>query len=1264
MPFAHGGAPTPSENWDDDFDFQPPSPPARSSSAVTSKSRRKLDVFGSSDLKPSAVERQKSPPKGKAVESWDDDFEYDPLDWTKDAESKNGNTGQMATPPTEDLGRALPLGTQNIDRIQPPATSRPIPQRSSSTLLSATSTTRSDQNSAQNEPTSSSSLTNPAPQSDRRDRKRSSDRLASPNSSPRINVNTTSVIARASLSDRTDLPARLPKSTQNKEGVFMRRISSVRRRISSSISMGPSSINNIMTPDTPLPVDQTPRQSSFQPISRKPERHSRAATSIDMPPPPVPISALRTSSLMNVAVRKEGNSTYVSSESALNSPEGMPFRVKTRINQDREHGDPFSGLPRATPTSVRMDRNVSAASSQDVETSSVLPSPVLVTPTQSAEMLSRSNTGIYGFHLPSPSAGSAYKMFNAAPDRRTSIRQTSESSSRSDAKYTEPMLHGRNRTQDSSDVQRTPRASRYHARPAQTAIEDCRLPAFSGDLSKLSIDDQDMRSRSASGTTVESSVGVSTDQHDSPTYINRITSRESTVEVPQSRAGLAARNAAPTASASRSGKPISSREETALDSFRFGNSTSKTASRLSSDRDVRQYPATLETITSASNADRPLASRKDRARLSLQRISSLSQRHSRKISDSWKNISGSAVGERSGMKQSQVSEPGTPVEGRTMADITIRDSRLRYSMVTVNDVMTSSQPPQDISSKDDTLGTRKSAQSGATLPLPGALHDTIFVASVPQQSQVIGAAMRSLSHNDSPTASRFKTLGTEEVGVEKVESERGLVRRSSLGDLKIPSRVVSAQRGLKEEIGAMKQFAAGIQDLKALMAQHTILRVKQKRSGFNDADLELRYASWWSLADLLVQLGETGSLSSTKGRPAMDDEDAEVKARNQRQRRITLAPGTVLPSAHLSALSMNSESLSLLGGREGPPVTDMGGSLASIPNPTMGHTSQRSLSNIWRASTGRIDFSSAQLEELRGILEKPQLPATSAALPISDSNARPIVTSRNKVNDGRKALGATASPTKTLPHQRRASKSNVTVFKDFWRAASGSQRSGGSVNLPAPVSGTGRPALPKSQTRPSLASIFRRSSSKVPTVPVATPSRFSLDRKGNQQEEHSVSSASILSENCASPESSLSDWDSPSQVDDLMLSPPPVGSSVTAQHRSNNPSLRPDAELTITRSDSRKLLADLGRGPSPAAETKSVSLQAKATVFPADLLVSAAPFQEDDSMIDHKSNLPVLLTPASLPPLLAKLNDVTRNCKTHLEVISERLAHVDTRVTS
>lgn len=559
-----------------------------------------------------------------------------------------------------------------------------------------------------------------------------------------------------------------------------------------------------------LPVNQTHHQPTSQTGSHKPTRHSRPATSIDMPPLPVPISALRTSSLMNVTARKAINPSAVSSSPTRKSPEGMPFRVEAGINQVGEQGEHLAGLPEASSATRRMDSNASAVSLQEVGSSSFLPSPVLVTPPYSAETLSQANTGVYGFHLPSPSAGSAYNILNAAPGRRAAYRQMSETSSKPDTKYNESVTHSRYRTEEPTDVNRTPRAARNHARPVPNPSEDVRIDSFSDDFSRLSIDDQIMRSRSASGTIVESPIGDSADQLDRTTYMNRITSRESRVEIPESRAWLDAPNAARATLVFKSKQPVSSKEETALRSFQFGDDTSNKVTREKSDSSVTKQ-ATSETTILSATATPPATSRKERARLSLQRIGSLSQRHSRRISDSWKNISGSATGERSARKQSQTGEPNTSVESRRSSAVTPHMLEIRNTAMTPAEEIT--QSPRELSAKVNTSGAREPMQFVTVSPLSGNQHDTALLTPVHQQSQAIPATMRSLSHNDSPTGSRFKTPGTDQMDNEKVKSERGIARRSSLGDLKIPSRVVSAQRGLKEEIGAMKQFAAGIQGM-------------------------------------------------------------------------------------------------------------------------------------------------------------------------------------------------------------------------------------------------------------------------------------------------------------------------------------------------------------------------------------------------------------------------------------------------------------------
>ncbi|KAJ9110316.1 hypothetical protein QFC19_001719 [Naganishia cerealis] len=1118
MPLPRG-APTSTENWDDDFDFQLPSQPGTSSSRTTATTQPGLDVFGYTDEANFPVEPQKLARRERVIESWEDDFDYDPLDWTKDVEAKVGTEGKTPSLPWRNVERIPREDTQDVNTVQPSLLPRSQPPRSTSTLVLTTPTSEDNAKPASAERPRPLSAIVSAAQSDRRDRKRS-DRFPSQSSGSRGYTNIQLRTPGTSLPGGTVLvhSEKSSKVANLKEGVFMRRISSVRRRISSSISMGPSSVNNILLADTPPSGDQTTTRSTLEASSRdKREGHSKAVASVDMmSPPTLPISVLRTSSVMNVAARSERALTSSPSDPPRRiSLEGLPYHPVPNAIYNQQPQRLLEGIPAGIQESKRAKVDDRRATIDGTTTSF---EPVITRPS----LENSRRTSAYGFHLPSPVAGSAYNIANLAQGgRRTSHSRVSESYAAPDMKHLESEMQGM--------------ADKTSSKHGQS--DDGQASKARDSLSSAHAGPEDLHKALRSATMSNSQ-----------------------------RARL-------------------HEEETALQNYRFGASTRNAAVSESADTSARKQAAP-QTTSHSSTAATLATSRKEKARLTLNRIGSLSQRHGRKISDGWRTISGSAPSERSVKVHARAGVPGLGT---------------RDSTASSDQDMTIKMSPREMATKDTTFVIRESTQSSEALSLPTDQRNVArFASPVSQQSQVIPAAMRSLSQNDSPTATRFKSIVGDQMSTENIASERGIGRRSSMGDLKIPSRVVSAQKGLKEEIGAMKQFAAGIQDLKALMAQHTILRVKQDRSGANDVLLDITYAPWWSLADLLVQLGETGSISTAVVRPAFDSDDTESRADIRRQRRITLAPGSVLPSPHQSALTIDTESSSSL--IQGAiHATEPSCSSEPASESPAGRATQRSISNAWRASTGQIDFSFTQLEELRAILEKPRPLSITGASPTVRQKQTATLLPATKLEDARRTLGPASSQAKTMPSQRRSSKSNVTVFKDFWRAASGSQRSGGTVNLSSQIPEDSRSALPRSHIRPSLASLFRRSSSKVPKLPIPTPLRFSSDRIEFEVQDESASSTSVLSVKCASPESSSSDWDTPK------ASSTPLDQCLGTEQQSRIGSLRPDAELTITRSDSRKLLAGLGRGQSPASETKSLSLQPTLPAVPLDSLISALP---------------------------------------------------------
>ncbi|KAF8329451.1 uncharacterized protein EI90DRAFT_3062659 [Cantharellus anzutake] len=196
------------------------------------------------------------------------------------------------------------------------------------------------------------------------------------------------------------------------------------------------------------------------------------------------------------------------------------------------------------------------------------------------------------------------------------------------------------------------------------------------------------------------------------------------------------------------------------------------------------------------------------------------------------------------------------------------------------------------------------------------------------------------------------------------------LRRSSLGDLKIPPRISMAQTGLRSNLVMVREFANKIDELQKLCdmrAQLLIdlkhsddtLKVSSPRFLWINPDLqriEEQYALWWECAELLVDLGGTGAgrdqeghsttSASTSAPPALlthdptvldEDNTLTVVTVNNRERAITLTgghdPSSMPPSPEKPSLSPN------------------------VP--------------AWRASTGRHDLSTRQLTLLRDMLETP-----------------------------------------------------------------------------------------------------------------------------------------------------------------------------------------------------------------------------------------------------------------------------------------------------
>ncbi|GHJ85081.1 hypothetical protein NliqN6_1483 [Naganishia liquefaciens] len=1248
MSSLRSGMPTPTltENWDDDFDFDPaPSAPSTSSSFMTSSSQSRLPRT----LQSSEQDGLSGLPGGnkiqpRVVESWDDDFEYEPSDF-------NGHL------------KAIAKQNARVERMAPPTLSPALNSMESATCLKTA--TLCEHPAFRHQRSNTSLSSHSTARSTRRDRKRSSEFPLQPSRSslnlerPQLvtsdftSSNETSggksLDASTARRDTGMTPRTMRKMSKDrlssqgaKEGSFMGRVTSIKRRISGSLSTGPA--KNVADGHTP-------------PASKA------------MLPPPVPLSAFRSSSHVNTLPTL---GTAVAGLPKVSFDESRKLQKKrqmtpgshsrpSRSQQDVVLGLPLSGNSRGSIDTISPSQSVGKIASSDsgsaalrsmdsstgISTESRAVSPTNIpgrypssnfsSPSPSLASLA-SHAGSYGFHLPSPAAGSAYNMFGGALADLEPQRQVSGSSATSREVYP---TSGSVRSVSvygvrSSQTEEKQKPSGSHALNA-TLGETRPAPSATEMATK---DDPATTSRNLKSDSQADRGGVGLGPPDSDADRPAVAAKaEATVSIP--RVADASHKREYKAGQTSSQLP----EDSTLARFRFGAKPPSANTQPAAIPRAPDHVVNTEEASSVPIADRSTVGK---ARLTLRRIGSISRRHSRKISDGWRAVSGHSTSPAKTLastessvivpimvKQGALNPPRTP-------KLSIESPRPDASSSPQLETRPAASPSFETFGRGTSTPPRKTTWS-ATRPLSMVQPGTSPSGAIP-------VTLRSLSQNDSPSASKIgsTTAQTSDTVSGGLRPDM-YPRRNSLGDLKIPSRVVSAQKGLKEEIGAMKQFAAGVQDLKALMAQHTILQAKQERLGVIDSSLESEYAKWWSLADLLIQLGETGSLDGNPsgGLSNMDNAAADIR----RERRITLAADKVLPSSHLLRLAddnIGSLTSSIMSAT--PPLS---GSMKLLQPTTPSPASART-GSMWRASTGQDDFSSSQLEQLRAILDIPRLPTErneekSIGLPPIQTSASgqlpsalPNDTFKVHLERNSVSLEPPIIATKTVISYRRPSKSTMSTIRDLWRGSGESQRSVATTIQ--------RETSTRQRARPSLGSIFRRSSSRatveLDTGNVKGTSKITQDLPTPAP---ALAPPSTAASDDASQSSSISDWDTP---------PPEDGPSTTIRPRlldQRQPDLAKTChasaanEKTITRSDSRKLLAALGRGHVESRDGISAS---SSPMRPEFQIPAFSPTLRDSAQVGPWEETSLTLTPASLPALVNKLKDVTAHCREHLDAAS------------
>ncbi|EJC99412.1 uncharacterized protein FOMMEDRAFT_142737 [Fomitiporia mediterranea MF3/22] len=229
------------------------------------------------------------------------------------------------------------------------------------------------------------------------------------------------------------------------------------------------------------------------------------------------------------------------------------------------------------------------------------------------------------------------------------------------------------------------------------------------------------------------------------------------------------------------------------------------------------------------------------------------------------------------------------------------------------------------------------------------------------------------------------------------------LRRNSLGDLKIPSRISRAQDGLKRDLGRVREFAGRVEQMQELRSSYLLIASQiqsildaprppsraasptgslfglsrsnsRARSNTNPPPppsidykglargfraIDTKYSIAWECADLLIELG-TGNVAEPSTKPVttitQTENDTVTGRSKNRERAVTLAGDEGKPD------------LSLTNGHS--PKSPAGGSSPVLAS--------------WRATSGKHDSGYRQLYLLREMLNNAESVKDGAQLDIPD----------------------------------------------------------------------------------------------------------------------------------------------------------------------------------------------------------------------------------------------------------------------------------------
>lgn len=423
----------------------------------------------------------------------------------------------------------------------------------------------------------------------------------------------------------------------------------------------------------------------------------------------------------------------------------------------------------------------------------------------------------------------------------------------------------------------------------------------------------------------------------------------------------------------------------------------------------------------------------------------------------------------------ELQPPSPPREAATLSQSLLEPTAVSPGIDTILESTTNSSIPS--SASGTATATQRSVLLASTLSSPSKPPVS------PQQAASLGRATQPPHDKD-------------------VDND-SLLRRNSLGDLKIPARISQAQVGLRRDLGMVREFANSVErkshpELIVLTILTATIELRDLQMAYNDLVVDVqallvetappeeppsramsptlfglplpgyrarsstnpqsskssasrqaaeyleisttyhaidaKYRISWECAELLIELGGGTPVSPPPAMASLQTDHPHIlDGRKSRERAITLAGDEAKPQIH-----------------------------GTIGSPTSAASS--SASAQWRASTGRHDLSQRQLILLRDMLNN----AESSATMTTESNLPPDVNRAWHWGDGMSSTitlpseyssqhGSTSVVGRLAGSKHKSGRSGMRALRDMLRSLKKSHteaRPSSTVPHPAPASTT------------------------------------------------------------------------------------------------------------------------------------------------------------------------------------------------------------------